>query len=260
MYKLVRIAVALILIFAGVGGAFAQQLNLAVASNALAALKTIGALFEQQTGYRVLLSSGSTGKLYSQIINGAPFDVFLAANESEPQKLAQSGYALPESVFTYAVGKLIAWSADTAALPPGADLKSVLQSASVTRIAIANPKTAPYGLAAQQTLQKLGVWAAVRDKTIYGENVSQAYQYAVTRNAQIAFVAKAQIQDLGTSGSYQEIPQSLYIPIRQQAVILSHAKNPETAAQFAAFLKSENIQNILESQFGYGSELYGPQS
>ena len=231
---------------------FADQVNLAVASNALAAVNVVSSAFENKTGHTVVVSSGSTGKLYAQIMNGAPFDVFLAANEREPKKLEQSSLIVPNSRFTYALGKLVAWSADESLLKT-ADIKDVLLSNSVTRIAMANPKIAPYGFAAQQVLQKLGVWDALRSKIIRGENVSQSYQYAVTNNAQVSFVAKSQIQGQ-TKGSYWEVPQEYYAPIRQQGVLLLRAQDKYAALEFIDFMKSESAKAILTKKFGYGME------
>jgi molybdate transport system substrate-binding protein len=243
----------------------AEEINIAVASNALAAVKVICAAFEKQTGHTVSISSGSTGKLYAQIINGAPFDVFLAANEKEPEKLEQSGFTAPGSRFTYALGKLVAWSPDDALLKSD-DLNKVLSSKPVTRIAIANPNTAPYGLAAQQVLQKMGIWELLQTKIIRGENVSQTYQFAMTNNAQIGFLARSQIQNDGNpvhngiKGSYREVPQEFYAPIRQQAVLLLRAQHKSAAKEFIDFLKSGHVKEILTRQFGYGVESSGKNS
>jgi len=233
----------------------ADQINVAVASNALAAVNVISSAFENKTGHTVVVSSGSTGKLYAQIINGAPFDVFLAANEREPKKLEQSSLIVPNSRFTYALGKLVAWSADGSLLQTD-DIKNVLVSKSVKRIAIANPKIAPYGLAAQQVLQKLGIWNSLQSKIIRGENVSQTYQFAVTNNAQVGFIAKSQIQG-HAKGSYWEVPQQMYAPIRQQGVLLLRSQHEHTALEFIDFMKSDSGKKILIEQFGYGIESPG---
>jgi molybdate transport system substrate-binding protein len=236
----------------------AEQINIAVASNALAAIKVIGSAFEKQTGHSVRISSGSTGKLYAQIVNGAPYDVFLAANEIEPKKLEQSSLIVPNSRFTYALGRLIVWSLDDSLLK-SANIKNVIVSKSVTRIAIANPKTAPYGLAAQQVLQQMGIWKALQSNIIRGENVSQAYQFTMTNNAQIGFVAKSQILNklMSVKGSYQEVPENLYTPIRQQAVLILHSQHKMAASEFIDFIKSDNGTKILTEQFGYGVEASG---
>ena len=238
----------------------AAQINIAVASNALAALKVISSEFEKQTGHSVQISTGSTGKLYAQILNGAPFDVFLAANEREPEKLEQSHLTVPNTRFTYALGKLVAWSSDKALLKPE-DIADVLVSENVIRIAIANPKTAPYGYAAQQVLQKMGVYNSLQAKIIRGENVSQTYQFVMTSNAQVGFIAKSQIQgELSNEGSYWEIPEELYTPIKQQAVWLLRAKENLAASAFIDFIKSDTARHILVSRFGYGVESAGASS
>ena len=233
----------------------ANQVNIAVASNALAALKEISAEFTKQTGHTVEISSGSTGKLYAQIINGAPYDVFLAADESTPQKMEQAHLIVPNSRFTYALGKLVAWS-DDASLLKSADMKSILLSPSVTRIAIANPKTAPYGLAAQQAMEKLGIWNSLQAKMIRGENVSQTFQFAASKNANIGFVAKSQIMNTiaQNKGSYQEVPAELYEPIRQQAVWLLRALHNTAAKEFVIFMRNDAAKSILMNQYGYGME------
>ncbi|WP_455222821.1 molybdate ABC transporter substrate-binding protein [Kaarinaea lacus] len=238
----------------------AAQINIAVASNALAALKVISAEFEKLTGHTVQISSGSTGKLYAQIVNGAPFDVFLAANEREPKKLEQSHLIVPNSRFTYALGKLVAWSTDKTLLNPG-EMPGVLVSKNINRIAIANPKIAPYGLAAQQALQKLGIYESVQAKIIRGENVSQTYQFIMTSNAQVGFIAKSQIQgESANKDSYWEVPAQLYTPIKQQAVWLLRAKQNMVANEFIHFMKSSIAKDILTNQFGYGVESAGASS
>lgn len=256
-----RFILSVVVLFGLVGTSSAQTINIAVASNALAALKVVSAEFEKQTGHVVQISSGSTGKLYSQIVNGAPYDIFLAANEREPKKLESSHYIVPNSRFTYAMGKLVAWSANNS-LENVKNIKSVLTSDSVVRIAIANPKTAPYGLAAQQVMQKLGVWEKLRPKVIHGDNVSQTYQFAMTNNAQVGFVAKSQIQGNRnhSRGSFWEIPAQLYQPIRQQAVVLLRTTHKAVAREFVKFLKSDEVKRILTAQFGYGVEPAGASS
>ena len=243
-----------LLIFQGiVSECRAEQVNVAVASNALAAIKLIADEFEKQFGHTVRISSGSTGKLYAQIVNGAPFDLFFAANEKEPEKLEQSGLTVPNSRFTYAVGKLVAWSANVALLK-ATSIKNAVASNSVTRIAIANPKIAPYGLAAQQALQKMGIWESLQTKIIRGENITQTYQFVVTNNAQIGFVAKSQIQQNieMEQGSFLEVAEDLYMPIRQQAVLLQRAQHNKAARDFIDMIKSDSVKGIFTKQFGYG--------
>lgn len=249
-----KLAVALFVYVVFIGQSFAEQINVAVASNALAAIKVISLEFEKQTGHSVRVSSGSTGKLYAQIVHGAPYDIFLAANEREPSKLEQSHLIVPDSRFTYALGKLVVWSPDNTLLQ-SVDINKALSSKSVMRIAIANPKIAPYGLAAKQTLQNLGAWDSSQIKLIRGENISQTYQYVVTGNAQIGFVAKSQINATTKhKGSYWDVPEEFYAAIRQQAVLLSRAQHNAAAIQFIEFMKSTRVKDILIGQFGYGIE------
>jgi len=237
----------------------AAQINVAVASNALAAVKVLGAEFEKQTGHNVQISSGSTGKLYAQIVNGAPFDLFLAANEREPARLEQFHLIVPNSRFTYALGKLVAWSSNS--LLNSEDIPGVLKSKNVTRIAIANPKIAPYGFAAQEALQKLGIYESVQAKIIRGENVSQTYQFVMSGNAQVGFIAKSQIQgEASDKGSSWEVPEELYTPIKQQAVWLLRAKQNMAVSEFIQFMKSSTARDILTQQFGYGVESAGASS
>lgn len=258
MTKRYRLFFGLILFLGVIFNCLAEKINVAVASNALAAVKTISTVFEEQSGHTVIVSSGSTGKLYAQIVNGAPFDVFLAANEREPKKLEQSNLIVPNSRFTYALGKLAAWSFNESLLKTD-DIKKALTSKSVSRIAIANPKIAPYGLAAQQVLTNMGIWKTVQSNIIRGENVSQTYQFVMTKNAQVGFIAKSQIQGdadnkVNTKGSYWEVPEDLYEPIRQQAVLLLRSQHKAAASEFVDFIKSDKVKEILTKQFGYGIE------
>ena len=274
-YKTLPILSSVFAIFAWASNCFAGQVNVAVASNALAAVNVLGAAFEKNTGHHVVISSGSTGKLYAQIVNGAPFDVFLAANEAEPKRLEQDNLVVPHSRFTYALGTLVAWSPNESFFNGTnfngkkfngtglqiEDIKDALSAESVTRIAIANPKIAPYGTAAQQALTKLNIWETLQSKIIRGENVSQTYQFAMTNNAQVAFIAKSQIQsDSGVKGSYWEVPQVLYEPVRQQAVWLAKSRQNNAAGEFLEYLKSESARQILTNRFGYGVESGGKNS
>jgi molybdate transport system substrate-binding protein len=233
------------------GFALAGQVTVAVASNALSAVQAMQAEFENSTGHKLIISSGSTGKLYAQIVNGAPYDVFLAANESEPKRLEKAQLTADKTRFTYALGKLVAWSAQPALLKDHDNMKSLLLSSK--RIAIANPRTAPYGMAAKQALQKLGVWGSLQRKIIRGENVSQTYQFAVSANAQIGFVAMSQVMNKINSkeGSYWIVPTELYAPIKQQAVMLKRAASKKAALAYTEFLKSKYTRNLLVKRFGY---------
>lgn len=227
----------------------AGEVNAAVAANFTAAAREIAAAFERDTGNQVKLSFGSTGKLYTQIVNGAPFDVFLAADTKRPERLVNEKQASPASRFTYAVGQIVLWSAN----PKLIDAEgAVLKQHALSRIAIANPKTAPYGAAAVQALQKLGLWQQMQATTVRGENIAQTYQIAKTGAVPAAIVARAQIA-LDSSGSYWPIPSDLYSPIKQQAVLLVHGQHNDAARQWLRYLKSDTAHKII-ARYGYGLE------
>lgn len=229
----------------------AEPLNVAVAANFLSTAQALARDFEARTGDRVLLSSGSTGKLYAQIRQGAPYQIFLAADVERPQLLEQQGLTVPGSRFTYAKGKLGLWSRKRATLAAGIE---ALNDGSIARLAIANPKTAPYGRAARQTLQALGQWSRWRDRVVRGENVSQTLQFAVTGNVDAAFVALAQIHGLESApeGGLWAVPESLYDPIEQQAVLLRRGGHRLPAQRFMAYLRSSEAQQLIEAS-GYGT-------
>lgn len=226
-----------------------DDIHVAVAANFLATAQVLAQRFEAESGHRVLLSSGSTGKLYAQILQGAPYDVFLAADSERPRLLEQGGAAVPGSRFTYALGKLVLWSRDEHLRPHGESLGD----GRVRRLAIANPRTAPYGAAARQVLERLGHWQAWRDRVVRGENVGQAFQYAATANVDAAFVALAQVRQLppDRSGSMWRVPDALYTPIEQQAVLLPDDGGQEAARGFMTFLDSPQARVLIEDS-GYG--------
>lgn len=229
----------------------AEVVSVAVASNALDAIKLIGRDFQQQYGHAVRISSGSTGKLYAQIINGAPFDVFLAANEREPQRLEEQGLIVKGSRFTYARGQLsLCRRSNIKSNSPG----SILRDPALKRLAIANPKTAPYGVAAKQVLESLGLWQTLRSKLIRGENIGQAFQYFMTGNTQAAFLARSQIMAKPVPGECFAVEQKYYRPIRQQAVVLKRAKDEVAVKLFIDYLKSPQVKTLLTNRFGYGVE------
>lgn len=228
----------------------ADKTNVAVAANFTAAAKDIAKAFEAETGFEAVLSFGSTGKLYAQILHGAPFTVFLAADVARPEKLENEGQAVMGSRFTYAKGKIVLYSAFDDFF--GRDPLSDLASDKVNRIAIANPKTAPYGLAAQTVLEKAGLMEAVQNKIIRGESIAQTYQFVATQNAETGFVAMSQIVKT-EGGSKWVVPESDYAPIAQQAVLLKSADNDPVAKAFITFLKGESAKAIIQS-YGYGIE------
>lgn len=244
-----------VLLLAPVKVVFAEQVNIAVASNALSALKAIAKDFSRQSHHQVKISSGSTGKLYAQILHGAPYDIFLAANEREPKKLEQADKIVKGSRFTYALGKLVAYG-DKLDNLNAKNIRVVLQDANVSRIAIANPKIAPYGFAARQALQHMKMWDSVKGKIVQGENVSQTFQFLATKNAQFGFFAMSQMMTPKAKamlkGAYWEVPASYYTEIKQQAVLLAGASNNKAAVAFIQYLKDAPARAILTKQFGYG--------
>lgn len=229
----------------------AGSARIAVASNFLGPARALAAEFKRGGGEDVDFSAGSTGMLYTQILNGAPFDAFLAANAEEPQRLEQQGLSVAGSRFTYATGVLALWAASPGDLSgDGAVLLRTKQGAS---LAIANPKTAPYGAAAMATLQTLVVdrshW-----RIIQGENISQAYQFVATGNAQFGFVALSQLREAGVKSGYWQVPGNLYPVIRQQALLLKHGERNAAAQHWLKFLHSPEARKIMREIYGYGEE------
>jgi len=227
----------------------ADEVQVAVAANFSAPLKAIGEKFAQDTGHQLVISSGATGQLYSQIQNGAPFAVFLSADDSTPAKLEAEGAAVKGSRFTYAIGTLALWS-PKAGYVDGEG--AVLKRNAFTHLAVANPKTAPYGLAATQVLAKLGLTEAVAAKRVEGQNITQTYQFVATGNAELGFVALSQIYQDGKvkAGSAWIVPADLYASIRQDAVLLAPGKDQAAAKALLAYLKGPQAAAVLKA-YGY---------
>jgi molybdate transport system substrate-binding protein len=205
--------------------------------------------FEKQTGHRVVLSFGATGRLYAQISNGAPFDIFLAADDEIPARLEREGVAVKSSRFTYATGKLVLWSAK----PGLVDTKGeILKTGDFKKLAIAAPKLAPYGAAALQAINKLGLLNRLESRIVTGESKGQAYSFVATGNAELGFFALSLLYENGQikSGSVWVVPDMLYRPIRQDAVLLSNGAGNQAAAMLLAFLKTENAKAMMRA-FGY---------
>jgi molybdate transport system substrate-binding protein len=227
------------------GAAFAGQTKVAVAANFTEAAKDIAEAFKLKTGHEAVLSFGASGQFYAQITQDAPFQVFLSADAERPQKLADEGLGDKESKFTYAIGKLVLWSR-TADLVKG---EETLKNGTFAKISIANPTTAPYGAAAIETMKKLGVHEALAPKIVQGNNIAQAFQFVDTGNAELGFVALSQIASV-TAGSRWMVPQDLYAPIKQDAVLLKKGQGNEAAAAFMTFLKSPEATAIIK-KYGY---------
>jgi molybdate transport system substrate-binding protein len=238
-----------LLLFLSVGAARADEVQVAVAANFAAPMKAIAAVLEKTTGHKAELIVGSTGKFYAQIKSGAPFDVFLAADDETPAKLEQEGLSVKGSRFTYATGKLVLWSANASLVDSKGD---VLKQGGFKKLAIANPKVAPYGAAAVETMTKLGVLDAVTPKLVQGESIGQAFNFISTGNAEVGFVALSQVLEGGKlkSGSAWTVPANLHAPIVQDAVILTRGKDNKAAADLVALLKSPRIKDLIRS-YGY---------
>lgn len=235
------------IIAAGLAGtcAKAAETKVAVAANFTDAAKEIAAAFAEATEHRAVLSFGATGQIYTQIMQGAPFEVFLAADDMRPARLVEEGHGVEGTVFTYAVGQLVLYSADDE-LVTGAE---TLARGGFQRIAIANPETAPYGRAAIETMKSLNVYDALQPKIVQGQNIAQTFQFVATGNAEVGFVALGQVAT-NEAGSRWVVPREHYSPIRQDAVLLKMGEDNPAAAAFVAFLKSEEAAAIIE-KFGY---------
>jgi molybdate transport system substrate-binding protein len=197
----------------------------------------------------VVASFASTGKLYAQIKAGAPFDVLLAADQKTPARLEEEGDIVAGSRFTYATGRLVLWSARAGVVDPQGD---VLRSATVDRLAIAHPRVAPYGAAAMEVLQAMGLVQALQPRIVQGEDIGQTYEFVATGNALLGFVALSQVMRDGavTSGSAWMVPASLHAPLRQDAVLLKSAAHPAAARAWLEFLRSDAARALLRT-FGY---------
>lgn len=229
--------------------AHAETIAVAVASNFTAPMQKIAAQFEKDTGHKAELSFGATGKFYAQINNGAPFGVLLAADDTTPAKIAQEGKGDANTRFTYAVGKLVLWSKQDGYVDAQGN---VLKKTDWQHIAIANPKLAPYGVAAMETVNKLGLSATIAPKTVLGENIGQTYQFAATGNAELGFVALSQVMEDGKikSGSAWIVPAAMHAPIRQDAIVLNSAKDNVAAKALMDYLKGAKARAII-SAYGY---------
>jgi molybdate transport system substrate-binding protein len=229
----------------------ADEVSVAVAANFTAPMKVIAAEFAKDTGHVAKPAYGATGKFYAQIRNGAPFQMLLSADDETPAKLAQEGQADPASRFTYAVGTLVLWSAQAGFVDAKGD---VLKKGSFNKLALANPKLAPYGKAAVEVLTGMGLLDSVTSKFVLGENIAQTWQFASTGNAELGFVALSQVMKDGkiASGSGWIVPAKLHTPIRQDAVILTAGKGNPAAEALARYLKSDKAKAIIR---GYGYDI-----
>lgn len=231
------------------GAAHADEVQVAVAANFTGPIQAIAAEFAKDTGHTLVTSFGATGQFYAQIKNGAPYEVFLSADDTTAQKLEAEGDTVKGSRFTYAVGTLALWSAKVGYVDPSGN---VLSETSYRHLSIANPKTAPYGLAATQVLAKMGLTDKVKDKIVEGQSITQAYQFVSTGNAELGFVALSQVYKDGkvTSGSAWIVPSDLHDPIKQDAVILNKGKDNPAAKALVDYLKGRKAAAVIKS-YGY---------
>lgn len=242
---------AAVLIGLTLGGmAQAAEVKVAVAANFTAPMQQIAAAFERDTGHKAVLAFGATGAFATQIRNGAPFEILLAADDSTPAKLAAEGLALPASRFTYAIGRLVLWSAQTGLVDERGEI--LRKPAAFERLAVANPKLAPYGEAAVETLNKLGLHETLKPKFVQGENIAQTYQFVASGNAALGFVALSQVQSGGSisKGSAWIVPAELHAPILQDAVLLKPGLDKPAAEALLRYLRSEPALRIIAG-FGY---------
>ena len=234
-----------------------RVVTIAVASNFKVTAAELAAAFEAETGHRVRLSAGSTGKLYAQIVNGAPFDVFLAADAERPRLLGESGLGIEASRFTYATGSLVLWFADPATA--GLDCRKLLEDGLDGRLAIANPDLAPYGRAAREFLTAAGYWALLEDRLAVGESIAQAFQFVATANAEAGLLALSQTRQrtrMAPRGCVWDVPRSMHAPIEQQAILLDRAAGNPAAVALLEFLQNKVAREIIAAH-GYMS-MNGP--
>lgn len=245
-----RIAAGLLVVTATLAStALAAEAQVAVAANFAEPIKAIAAVLRNTTGHTLRISTGASGAFYTQIRNGAPFDVFLSADDERPAMLERDGLAQPGTRFTYATGKLVLWSARPGRVD---DRGAVLQAPDLGKVAYANPKTAPYGAAAVQVLDRMGLKAAIGPRLVQGESIGQAFNFVKTGNADVGFVALSQVLEGGRlkEGSVWVIPQVQYDPIRQDAVLLRRGADNDAARALLRLLQSPDIRNLIRS-YGY---------
>jgi molybdate transport system substrate-binding protein len=230
------------------GAARADEVAVAVAANFTAPMQKIAAEFEKDSGHKILASYGSTGKFYAQIKNGAPFEVLLTADDETPARLIKENAAVAGTAFTYAIGKLVLWSASPAVVDAKGE---VLKRGRFDHISVANPKLAPYGAAGVQVMKTLGVYDSLQGKIVTAENITQAHQFISSGNCLLGFVALSQVlKDGKIEGSAWLVPAGLYTPIRQDAVILNKGKGKPAAEALLKYLRGAKAKTIIES-FGY---------
>ncbi len=246
LFERIAALVALILLI-GTTPALAAETQVAVAANFTEPAKEIAAAFAAKTGHKATLSFGASGQFYAQIANGAPFEVFLSADADRPKQAESAGLAVSGSRFTYAVGQLVLFSKTAGLVDPKG---KVLAGGGFEKVAIADPATAPYGVAAVETMKKLGVYDRLQAKVVKGNSITQAYQFVQTGAAELGFVAQSQVVN-EQGGSRWVVPAADHAPIEQQAVLLKTGQSNPAAAAFLSFLKGAQARTIIK-RYGYG--------
>ena len=241
----------LVLGVASAAAAAAAEVSIAVASNFSAPMQAIARAFEQDTGHKAVMAFGSTGSFHAQVLNGAPFQVLLAADATTPAQLEKAALAVQDSRFIYATGRLVLWSRQAVMVD---DQGAVLRTGSFRKLAVANPKLAPFGAAALETLTSLGLMGQVQDRLVEGQNIAQTHQFVSTGNAELGFVALSQVYANGriAEGSGWLVPANLHRPITQEAVLLNAGRDKPAAAALMAYLKGDRARGIMRA-FGYES-------
>ena len=243
-----KFLLSLVLFFLSVTPALAEQVLVAVAANFVPPFREVAMEFEKATGHTIQVASGSSGNFYAQIKNGAPFEVFFSADNERPKLLEDEGLGVKGSRFTYAIGRLVLWSPDPS-LVKGED---TLRSASFKRLAVANPKTAPYGVAAMQAMQKLGVWESLQPRIVMGESLGQTMGFIESGNAELGFLALSQVLDpkIKGKGGRWDVSNDLHEPIQQDVVLLTKGKNNPAAKALMEFIGGPQATAIIE-RYGY---------
>ncbi len=232
------------------GGA-AEVAMVAVATNFAEVMERVEADFERDSPHAITITTGSTGQLFAQISNGAPFDLLLAADQARPERLEAEGLAVPGTRFSYALGHLSLWSADPSAI--GAHGVATLRAGAFRRLALANPELAPYGAAARQVLDRLGLYQELSERIVLGENVGQTYAMVASGNAELGFVARSSVLGASGGGSRWDVPPTLHEPIRQDVVLLARAEDNSAARDLLAYLRRPETRAVIRG-FGYGVE------
>jgi len=243
-----RIA-SLIAVASCIGTAHAGEVQVAVAANFAGPMEKLAAEFQKDTGHKAIVASGATGKFYAQIRHGAPFEVLLSADDETPARLETEGHVVPRSRFTYAVGRLVLWSAKAGYVDAAG---AVLKTGDFKHLSIANPKTAPYGSAAVAVIDKLGLTARLQPRIVQGENIAQAWQFASTGNAELGFVAQAQVwrDSKFMAGSGWIVPANMHAPIRQDAALLTKGARNPAARALLDYLRTDKAKALIRT-FGY---------